>query len=278
MIGLTELLSRRFVWPDLSGRRVLVVGLGGGCDIITAYALARVLEPLGPAEMVYANTKRLSDGKLEMLSPHVGRVSGWHPKRIGVHGTTSIDHSLPRGDRGCPFIFLLEEGSASELVDEIRQLGFDLTFAVDAGGDSLTETALSGPQGRDRQMLRVLELTQMPVWHVVVAPGCDGESKLDQLLDALLAAQSSGRYAGALPVSCMLPTFRQFAAGLEPERTPLIILAAAEGRRHPNHSPFHASDRYASAELVTIPRGLQPAIPRLLLEHALFFTAQPVNP
>jgi hypothetical protein len=42
--GMMELAGVSFVFPDVFGRKVLVLGLGGGCDAITAYAVAGWLQ------------------------------------------------------------------------------------------------------------------------------------------------------------------------------------------------------------------------------------------
>ncbi len=45
-------------------------------------------------------------------------------------------------------------------------------------------------------MLRVLLQTGVPVLHVVVAPGCDGESSVADLCDAMISRLASGATAG----------------------------------------------------------------------------------
>lgn len=36
----TKLEAVTFAFPDVAGKNVLVLGLGGGCDIITAFAVS----------------------------------------------------------------------------------------------------------------------------------------------------------------------------------------------------------------------------------------------
>jgi hypothetical protein len=46
----THKMLTQYNWPNLSGKKVLVVGLGGGCDAIMAYAIAKnMIEPLTQA-------------------------------------------------------------------------------------------------------------------------------------------------------------------------------------------------------------------------------------
>ena len=63
------------VFPDVTGRKVLFLGLGGGCDIITAYALARIVGG-DTANIVYGNTKTGDVGRVDALTENIFRVSG----------------------------------------------------------------------------------------------------------------------------------------------------------------------------------------------------------
>ena len=262
---MNELLKKSFTWPDLSDRRVLVVGLGGGCDIISAYAVARMLRASHPAEVVYGNTKRQDDGKLEYVSEHVRHVSSWQPESIMddlAYGTTAIDHMIPRGDRGCPFIFLISTlPSASSLADEIRQLEFDFLVGVDTGGDSLIESAISGPEGRDKQMLRILCSTELPLLHVVLAPGSDGESTHSALTDSFRQQMKQGSYLGCFQLDKMIPLINTVSHCLSSDRTPRIIVAGFENELETTENGF-----------VVVPRGIQPTVPLAWLTHAFVFS------
>lgn len=51
-------MRKNYHWPDLTGKRTLVVGIGGGCDAIMAYAVAKdLVAPLTKSQVVvYGNT------------------------------------------------------------------------------------------------------------------------------------------------------------------------------------------------------------------------------
>jgi hypothetical protein len=101
---------RPFVFPDVIGRKVLFLGLGGGSDIILAHVLARAFCPAGTRSLISGNTKKKDEPDLEATTPHIRRLPG--PvvvPRVRTHGTCAIDRSIPRGDEGCPWILLLDQ-------------------------------------------------------------------------------------------------------------------------------------------------------------------------
>lgn len=246
-----------FVFPDVVGRSVLLLGLGGGCDVVTAFALAPLFGR-GAASVVYANTKTADVGSVQPLTAHVFRVTGplLDPGRVVPRrGQAWIDHSVPRSPNGSPWIVLLD-GDGSDLVGELRSLGFDLLVGVDTGGDSIARKRGRGRHGRDQRMLAVLRRTGLPLLHVVVAPGSDGEASYEDLRDAM-ADQPDQR--GCFELDPILDVFRTFRGCLGPTRTPQIILAAAE-------------DRLACANgRVTVPRGRHPRVPKSWLTTAFVF-------
>ena len=260
-------LHKPYTIPDIRGKRVLVVGVGGGCDIISAFALAQLLNDGQPAKLVYANTKSRVLEPLEHLSAHVLKLP---PDRIVLsphahaHRTTLIDQSVPRGDDGCPFIFLLpddDDESCDAFVAELRQMAFDVVFSVDTGADSIVTQATSGPDGRDQRMMRLLARLGRPWFHVAVSPGCDGEASVSQIQDAVRTLCSTGSYLGCTPVAPMLPTMRELAAPLRSTRTPNIIVEACS----------RDLDATSDDELLTVPREIRPEIPRRWLSVALVF-------
>jgi hypothetical protein len=174
-------------------------------------------------------------------------------------GQCWIDHSVPRGSDG-PWIVLLEAGAEDALVGELRSQGFDLLVGVDTGGDSIAHKRGRGRHGRDQRMLAVLRRTGLPLLHVVVAPGCDGEASYEDLRDVLAEAAADGRYRGCFDLAPILPAFQRFRGSLGPTRTPQIILAAAEGQLVSPRDGW-----------VTVPRGRQPVVPRSWLATAFVF-------
>ncbi len=87
---------------ELHGKSVLVVGTGGGCDIISAYAVAHLLKEAEAGTIVYANIKRYCEDELELVTSRVFRVPARiRPLRHGceAHGTTLIEHTTELAHR-----------------------------------------------------------------------------------------------------------------------------------------------------------------------------------
>lgn len=254
------LLETPFAFPAVAGRSVFVLGLGGGCDVITAYAVSTLLDG-SSARVVYGNTKVGNVGPVEEVTPHVVRVAGPLPEpgtRPRGRGHAAIDHAVPRNEHGSPLIVRLDDEAAElALVDEIRSLDFDLIVGVDAGGDSI---AARDDDERDRRMLRVLLRTGVRVLHIVVAPGCDGESSVADLRAALEERLAAGTYRGCFGLEPLLPVLRAQSAGLDESRTPRIILRAADGELTRTHDGS-----------VIVPRGCNPVVPPAWLANAFVF-------
>lgn len=250
-----ELMRTVYRVPDLAGYRVLLAGLGGGCDIFTAWAIRHVLAGAGAAEFVCSNTTRrgYDDTAQETLSPHVLtsdilRYLAEDP----VAAVRPVDSLL---------FVVPDRADEAGFIDEVRRLRFDFIFGIDAGGDSLTPSALSGPEGRDKTTLRLLRQTGLPLHHVVVGPGCYGEATADALADAILREASLGRYLGCLSLEPLYADFRRIARHLTPDRTPRIILAAA------------ARAAGSDDRTMIVERGLWPLIPVDWLVRGFVFGA-----
>ena len=77
-----------FVFPDVTGRKVLFLGLGGGSDIILAYALARTFCPAGARSLIYGNTKKLEEPNQEV-------VTRAHPPADRPRGSSAAERTAP---------------------------------------------------------------------------------------------------------------------------------------------------------------------------------------
>ena len=143
---MAELTAVPFAFPDVAGRKVLLLGLGGGSDAITAFALSGLFGT-GAASVVYANTKNGNVGPSQPISAHIVRVSGPVPeagRRERGFGKGRIDHSVPRADNGSPWIILLaDEEAEAALPDELRAQGFDLVIGVDTGAHLNAQSSLT---------------------------------------------------------------------------------------------------------------------------------------
>ena len=226
------------------------------------------------AKFIYANVKSRIRENLQHRSAHIYELPA---ERITLmpgmhtHGTTLIDKSIPRGTDGCPFILQLpgeeDENGCTQLVEEIREMSFDMIISVDTGGDSIVREATSGPKGRDRRMLEILALVGKPWFHVVIAPGCDGETFSSQFQNAISELQSTQSYMGCFSIEPMIPIFRTLAEPLKSNRTPNIIVDANEG----------LLDVREDGNSLVVPRGIWPEIPKKWFSIAVVVNPQTMN-
>jgi len=260
------LLNKPFAFPSISGKKVLIIGVGGGCDIITAYAFSKMLHQDEKTKVIYSNTKTKIREPLDPVSHHILRVA---EKRITLapkthtHGTTLIDQSIPRGPDGCPWIIHLPRSGAGldELAAEIREMEFDLVISIDTGADSIISEATSGPKGRDQRMMNMLNRLGTSYFHVVVSPGCDGETTFTQLTETITEFTASEEYLGCVSILDIVPMMSELARPLKFNRTPNIIAEACS----------HYFNKLDEDQIFEVPRGLKPKIPIKWLSVALIF-------
>ncbi len=258
-----EFLQKKYEFPDLKNKKVLFLGLGGGCDIISAYSLQFLFKSSHDARIIYGNTKNTFDKDLSIITKHIGKVP---PDRIDISryniriSSTTIDRSLPRGEDGCPYIFHYHKGASDDLIKEICSLNFDLIVGVDTGGDSIIFGALSGAEGRDRKMVRLLKDIKIPFILVVLGAGCDGESTLENIKITFQDYNKKNKYLGSFSLDPLIPLFKSLAGSLQQTRTPNIISFARDNRLELDKEG-----------LMIVPRGRYPKIPRELLIHGFVF-------
>ncbi|KAL1524748.1 hypothetical protein AB1Y20_019631 [Prymnesium parvum] len=289
----------RFTLPPLAaGKRGLVLGMGGGCDVIGALAVAKLWKEQSQpdAAVLYGNCvsprefpedfKALGEF-LWMCSPNVVELQ----QGDQAYGTTRLEQSLPRCSEGSPFVFVvphdgrdgmsLEEATKKNtraLCESLEALRVDSVVGVDLGGDSLTggfDFHGDAEFGRDRQVLHALRASNVPCVHLVVAPGCDGESTIEGMRAAVRELDEAGALLGTMPLDEMVGTMRSHAANLSPMRTPNIIHSAF-GRVNSASSDDGAA---ASPEMFRIVRHNQEAhIPCSWLTIALAIDLHPRTP
>jgi hypothetical protein len=220
----------------LSEADTLVVGIGGGADIVSAFAIASLFSSMP----IYGNTKTRTESDWDFLSPRVARLPASNPTTRGSSGGTSIDRLLPKGPRDCPLIFLCIKRELEALTQEIKAMNFSQIIAVDTGGD-----VLSNKIGRDQMMLSALRSVGVPLWLLVLAPGADGQSNQAKMSGDLQRAIMGESFRGIFSLSPLLPIYQRFAPHLGETRTPQLILRAHE----------------SNEDAMLIPRGCRPTIP-----------------
>ena len=205
--GLLPCPQATWHWPTTNaGERVLVIGMGGGCDVFAAMAVARQLEAKAKAGSTIlfgsAIGTRAIGHDLEHVALHLWSCLDTVralEREEEAYGSTLLEQSCPRGAEGSPYILMLPGSSAKSSItgdddvgeagesamraniaavhDALDTLRITSLVAVDTGGDSLTggkEFANSDPEwSHDRQVLHALTSTGMPLTHLILGPGCE---------------------------------------------------------------------------------------------------------
>jgi len=205
----------------LKDKKVLVIGMGGGCDVFMAYSMAQLLRPQCQAQdILYANCtgERPISGEFQPLLPGVLYGAPEHVRKVQrgerTYGTTLLEQSVPRilheepngSSRYCsPLVLLFRDATgvdskqkvldlsahnASRLSTALDKLGVDYVVGIDCGGDSLSggkDFTFDPITGRDQQILNALRKYRVghpnfDFLHVVLAPGCDGETSEQNMI------------------------------------------------------------------------------------------------
>ena len=245
-------------------KKIFILGLGGGSDIISAYAVQFLFDFSEQSKIVYGNTKREFDKDLEHITPNICRLppkqTDTDDQSINSWTKIRIDRSIPRGYNGCPYIVHCTSDSSKVLSREIDSLGFDLVIGIDTGGDALIEGAESGPQGRDKEMVEILKRSNIPLLIFVLAPGCDGESQEDQILHSFHDQDKAGKYLGSCSITPLIPYFEDLTHIISEINTPNIIKRVFYGELAPNEMGK-----------ILIPREKHPLISKVWLSHCFAF-------
>eukprot|EP00754_Rhynchopus_humris_P001886 Rhum_TRINITY_DN11070_c0_g2::Rhum_TRINITY_DN11070_c0_g2_i1::g.42195::m.42195 len=247
-------------WPRLAGRRILVLGMGGGCDVFAAYAVAKMLEEEAagdggaPAAVAYGactGPRPMGPdavdvgGRGELFRFAGASATPLEPGARG-YGQVLLERSVPRCARtGSPLVVVVGKGggegdtvasvtaaNGAVLRRAVEEAGAELVVGVDCGGDSLTggvDWKTSPDLGRDTQVLRGLGSCGVTFLHVVLGPGCDGESTAEQLGAAGESLREKGCFVGAFPVARVASAMRALSEQLAENRTPNIMHAAWRG-------------------------------------------------
>lgn len=203
------------------------------------------------------------------------------PLKAGDHasGSTRLEQSLP-GNRSLVVVIPSVSPNGKTAAQENAVVGeelagqFDVIIGVDTGGDSLTggvelkeakelhKGVVDRTTGRDVQVLNILKNLTIETHHVVFAPGCDGESTVDELKTALFKASSTAKLScsGSFSLEPMISTLKATCANLDETRTPRIILSAFASSQNEIEIPVRRGRK-----------PLCPVVPREWLTRAFDF-------
>ena len=264
--SLTDGLLKKYDYGIFCQRekKVLVIGIGGGSDIVGAFSIASVLHERNPdVEILYGlcvSPKNRYDG-FEMINgslyqrrDDIQNVSTDH-----LHHSPKLLIKMARFKNDLPNPFLIVRPKKNQDLiekafrDVIEELKPDLIYAIDLGGDSLTGGLDDDDMGFDRSGIRALQKIARPFIYMVLGPGCDGESECDKIIDALQSELSVDSLLGIFELTKEI----EFMSGisqnlLDKNRTPSIITNAfLKIKENPDNRE----------KLVEIERHIHPKIP-----------------
>lgn len=214
--GLTRERMAQQILGRCKGKSVLVIGIGGGGDVVSTLPTCFDLERLGAREVIPAGLtwkRNVHDpiGRPRPLSlfRNVTRFNNLigeaNPDTAPVDSRPHVEAAVSRALSGRPIAMIdIAPGSIAvreALLDYQRQRSIDLVFGVDAGGDVLCfgdEAALESPIC-DQTMLAVLAEMQGALLGVF-GFGSDGEMSLAEFYPRFARLVALSGFYGALPV------------------------------------------------------------------------------
>lgn len=209
----------------LKSKRALIIGLGGGGDVIQGIPLVRLFRLLGfeeifiggincqwwsptgkPQSDVYGESvfgptfydiDGLSDS--EALAPQIRSVTA----SSSINGCQPPEAVLADSLGGTPFVVSLNSGVvglAAGLKEFVEAKGIDFVVGVDIGSDSFhrgDEAQAAHTSLADFMSIGALLDLPCPIFYGVAGYGCDGEMQLKELDERVGVVMRAGGYLGA---------------------------------------------------------------------------------
>jgi hypothetical protein len=248
-------------------RRVLVLGIGGGGDVVGSLAVARRCEQLG-AEWVLGGVawERMP------IDPYPGprsveQIEGG--RRIGeravlARAQTATPEGVPfsesrvAGHLGVETVLVDitggARGAAAGIAATAAERGCDLAVFVDIGGDAIadgSEPGLASPLCDAVMLAAAIELdSELASAGAVLGAGCDGELEPAEVVDRVAALARAGAWTGTWSVTAAIADDVEAAGEATGTEASLQVVRCARGetgvaeirggRRHVPLSPLGA--------------------------------------
>jgi len=226
---------------DLSvNRDTLVIGIGGGSDVVGAFGIASILKSKSPKNNIdYAlcvSEKENYNG-FEQINHflHKRTEKSIDDKQKQSHSLILVS-KMSEFDKHLPKPYLISRPKPSnknqnEITNAINSALLRIKptniIAVDLGGDSLTCGIDGNEFGFDRTGIKALQEIGIPFTYLVLGLGCDGESTIEMLQNSIAREVKQNSVLGSFRldkiIEQMLPISKNLLAD---NRTPNIIANA----------------------------------------------------
>jgi len=248
--------------------KIFVLGIGGGNDVVGAYAIAKLLRNSGK-DVLYGSClskkkpnfigfKEEAEG-LYLYDPNEKQENEHHSLRV-IQRLRKHDTELPP-----PYVLIADDGRTERITDAAltRFKGYTI-ITIDNGGDSITG-GNEGEKGFDRRNVDALKEKGIQFIHIILGLGCDGESD-EEMISKMFAEQTESILGVfemdkvASIIKPMLPDIEN--KGRQNTDTTVIMVEVSD----------HMKNNPNSAELYTIPRHeSKNKLPYSLLNKAVVF-------
>ena len=210
----------------LKAKRALIIGIGGGGDVIQSIPMGNYLKLLGVEELIVGGVGSAwwmpegdpvsKDPSAMTFGPTAYDVHELEPSRAWANGIVGVESATHhRGRRpaeavlahllpGEPFIASLRNGAVGlrdALATVIADRQIDLVVAVDIGSDSFHDgNEVIRAQTSLVDFIGLAALTQLdvPVVYGLAGYGSDGEMQLEELDERVARVMKGGGYLGAI--------------------------------------------------------------------------------
>ena len=210
-------------------KRALIIGVGGGGDVIQSIPVGNYLRLLGVGEIIVGGVGSAwwmpegdpvsRDPAVMTFGPTVYEVAELAPSREWTPGIVGVESaSNHKGRRpaeavladllpGTPFVAGLTRGVVGlrdALAALIAARGIDLVVGVDIGSDSFhdgTEVVRAQTSLIDFMTIGALTQLEVPVVYALAGYGADNEMRLEELDARVGRVMKAGGYLGAMGLS-----------------------------------------------------------------------------
>jgi hypothetical protein len=229
-----------------ASQRALVLGIGGGGDVVGALAVARLCESLGtpfvlggvaweripidphpgPRPLPEIRGGRPLGGAAVLAGPATGTPEGvaFSESRMAAHlGAETVLVDVSGGTAG----------AAAGIATAVAELECDLLVCVDVGGDVLAhgdEPGLASPLCDAVMVAAALCVAdRVRPLLAVIGPGCDGELAVAEVLERVAEMARAGAWLGTWGMPPRIAAELEVAATRVPTEASLQVVRCARG-------------------------------------------------